>query len=279
MRTMGQTLRSAFQRTFRRQNRRAAVRRGRLEQLPDFESRILGNHRNITVYLPPGYAERPERRYPVLYMQDGQNLFEPERAFAGTHWRLAEAADEAIGDAGAEPAIIVGIDHAGVGRAEEYTPTRDERRKTGGRADDYGRFLVEELKPAIDERFRTIPDRGHTAIGGSSLGGLVSLYLALTRSDVFGRAAVLSPSVWWTDRAILKTVYQFEGEKPRLWVDIGGREGREAMNDARLLRDHLHSKGWTDANFHYHEDRRADHSERAWAARAKMVLEFLFPAE
>ena len=275
---MGQTLRSTFQRTVRR-NRRAALRRGSLEVLSDFESRVLSNVRNITVYLPPGYAEHEELRYPVLYMQDGQNLFQPERAFAGTHWRLAEAADEAIADRGAEPAIIVGVDHAGVGRIDEYTPTHDKRRKAGGRAAQYARFLIEELKPAIDAQFRTIADRAHTAVGGSSLGGLVSLYLVLTRADVFGRAAVLSPSVWWDNRAILKVVDSFQGDRPRLWVDIGGREGREALSDARLLRDRLQAIGWTDANFHYHEDRRADHSERAWAARAKMVLEFLFPAE
>lgn len=279
MHTMGQTLRSAFQRTVRRRNRRAAVRRGSLEVLPDFQSQVLGNQRNITVYLPPGYAEHQERRYPVLYMQDGQNLFQPERAFAGNHWRLAEAADEAIADRGAEPAIIVGVDHAGVGRIDEYTPTFDKRRKAGGRASGYASFLIEELKPAIDAQFRTIADRTHTAVGGSSLGGLVSLYLVLTQADHFGRAAVLSPSVWWDNRAILALVDRFQGDRPRLWVDIGGREGREAMNDARLLYDQLQMNGWSEASLHYHEDRRADHSEQAWAARAKMVLEFLFPAE
>lgn len=280
MRTMGETLRSAFQRTFRRQNRRTAVRNGRLERLPSFESAILGNRRDVTLYLPPGYAERPERRYPVLYMQDGQNLFDAERAFIpGNHWRLAEAADQAVGGAGAEPAIIVGIDHAGVGRMDEYTPAPDERKKGGGRAADYGRFLIEELKPVIDERYRTLSDRDHTAIGGSSLGGLVSLYLVLTHPEVFGRAAVMSPSVWWNGRAILDTVDAFRGDRPRLWVDIGGREGRDALADARALRDHLRAKGWNESNFRYHEERRADHSERAWAERAKMVLEFLFPAE
>ncbi|MBV9494483.1 MAG: alpha/beta hydrolase [Acidobacteria bacterium] len=277
---MTQTLRSAFQRTFRRENRRSSVRRGRLERIQGFHSEILGNERDLTIYLPPGYDEHPEKRYPVLYMQDGQNLFDPERAFVpGNHWQLAESADAAIGGAEADAVIIVGIDHANAGRMDEYTPTRCDVKKGGGRANDYGRMLVEELKPMIDERFRTRADREHTAIGGSSLGGLVSLHLALTRPDVFGRAAVMSPSVWWDERTILGCVDQFGGEKPLIWVDIGGREGKEALNDARALRDRLLAKGWSAANFRFHEDRRADHSERAWAGRAKTVLEFLFPPE
>jgi predicted alpha/beta superfamily hydrolase len=280
MKSMAQTLRSAFQRTFRRENRRASLRRGRLERIPGFESQILGNARDLTIYLPPGYDEREERRYPVLYMQDGQNLFDPERAFVpGNHWHLAESADEAIGGADADAVIIVGIDHAGTARIDEYTPTRSEAKKGGGKAADYGRMLVEELKPMIDARFHTRADREHTAIGGSSLGGLVSLFLVLTRPDVFGRAAVMSPSVWWDNRAILGFVDQFQGDKPLIWVDIGGREGKEALTDARALRDRLLAKGWNQSNFRFHEDRRADHSERAWAARARTVLEFLFPPE
>lgn len=277
MADMAKALRAAFQRAFKLENRRAAVRPGRLEHIDDFESAILGGKRHITVYLPAGYDEREDRRYPVLYMHDGQNLFDAERAFIpGQHWRLGDAANEAVGARAAEPMIIVGIDNAGAARIDDYTPTRDEKRNAGGRAEEHARMLIEELKPMIDGRFRTRPD--DAAIGGSSLGGLVSLYLALKHADVFNRAAILSPSVWWNGRSILGDVERFEGRRPRLWLDIGGREGREALDDARVLRDRLRAKGWQDdADFRYYEDRRGDHSERAWAGRARMMLEFLFP--
>ncbi len=275
---MSETLRATFRRVLRLENRRTAIRPGRLERIDQFESKILGNSRHVTVYLPAGYGEKDDRHYPVLYMQDGQNLFDAERAFVpGQHWRLQEAADLAIGERTASPMIIVGVDHAGVGRLEEYTPVRDAKHNGGGRANDYARFIAEELKPAIDARFRTLPDPANTAISGSSLGGLMSLHAIFTRPDLFGRAAAMSPSVWWGDRAILQTVDDYDGPPPHLWVDIGGREGLEALRDARALRDRIAKKGWTDETFEYYEDRRADHSERAWAKRVRLVLEFLFP--
>src|SRR5688572_12904058 len=281
MREISETLRSTFRRALRLENRRAAVRPGRLEHIPSFESRILGNSRDVTVYLPAGYDERGEQRYPVLYMHDGQNLFEPGRSFIpGQHWRLREAADDAIGNRTAAAMLIVGIDNAGATRIDEYTPTADPKKGGGGKAEDHARMLIEELKPVIDSRFRTRRDAASTGIGGSSLGGLSALYVALSHPDVFKRAAVMSPSVWWDNRVILKEVEAFGNrERPRIWLDIGGREGAEALSDARLLREKMASNGWTSSNFYFQEDRRADHSERAWAGRARPMLEFLFPPE
>lgn len=279
MREMSETLRQTFRRVLRLENRRTAIRPGRLEHIDEFESATFGNKRHVTIYLPAGYDEHPEQRYPVLYMQDGQNLFEGHRAFVpGQHWRLGEAADAAFGERTAAPMIIVGVDHAGPARADEYTPVRSEKHGGGGRADDYAKLLIEELKPVIDERFRTLGDRENTLVGGSSLGGLISLHLALKRPDVFGAAAVMSPSVWWGDREVLKSVDGFGGDvRPRLWVDTGGREGMEALVDARTLNDRLRSNGWNDENLRYFEDRRADHSERAWSKRVRQVLEYLSP--
>lgn len=280
MRTMSETLRSAFDRVTRRENRRAAVRRGTTQRIENFESKILGNTRNLTIYLPPGYEERAERRYPVLYMQDGQNLFDPALAFGGNPWRIGEAADEVIGNRGAHPMIIVGVDNTGTARIDEYTPTRDESKGGGGRADEYGRMLVEEIKPVIDAAFHTLPDAHDTAIGGSSLGGLASLYLALRLPDMFRRVAAISPSAWWDGRMILAEVDRFKGgERPRIWLDIGGREGREALVDVRTLDYRLRANGWNDRNYHYHEEKRGNHSERAWAFRAPLMLEFLFRPE
>lgn len=277
---MTETLRSTFHRVFRLENRRHSARYGKLDKIHGFTSNILGgNPREVTVYLPPAYDDRPDVRYPVLYMADGQNLFEPERAFVpGQHWRLREAADAAIAERRARSMIIVGVDHAGADRINEYTPTHDEAKHGGGRASEYAQMLVEELKPLIDGKYRTLPDRANTAAGGSSLGGLISLYLGLRRPDVFGAIAAMSPSVWWDQRAIVKDVDEFAAEqRPRIWLDIGGREGSEALGDARMLRDHLQARGWREPAFRFYEDRRADHSERAWAKRARTVLEFLFP--
>jgi predicted alpha/beta superfamily hydrolase len=134
------------------------------------------------------------------------------------------------------------------------------------------------VKPLIDSKYRTRSGQADTAVGGSSLGGLVTLYLAFQHPDVFGRAAVMSPSVWWNSRSILKKVEAFDRlPRPRIWLDIGGREGTEALKDARELRDKLRQRGWADTDLHFQEDRRGDHSERAWAARARPMLEFLFP--
>ena len=268
MRDMGDTLRETFGRVFRLENRRRTPRGGRLDA---FEA----GQRPVTVYLPPGYDDRQERRYPVLYMMDGQNLFDPGRAFGGNPWRIDTAADRVIGDRAAQPMIIAGVDHAGTGRIDEYTPTRDEKRKAGGGAEKFGSWLIGEVKPAVEQRYRTTDVE---AIGGSSLGGLVSLYLALKNPELFSRAVVMSPSVWWDDRAVLRDVDAFRGPRPRLWVDIGGREGLEALSGARALRDRLTASGWKQGiDLHYEEDRRAEHSERAWARRIGRALEFLFP--
>lgn len=261
-------MRTALRRVFRLENRRATIRNGRRES---FE--IAG--RKATVYLPPGYDEH-DRRYPVLYMHDGQNLFDAERAYIpGQHWRLQEAADAAIGDRAASPMIIVGLDHAGPARIDEYTPTTDPKHAGGGRAHEWAQTLFETIKPEIDRRYRTVANE--TAVGGSSLGGLISLYLALNHPDVVRAAAVMSPSVWWNGRVILNDVDAFDGPHPRLWLDVGGREGEETLRDARELRDRLRAKGWNDQTLRYYEDRRGDHTERAWARRVRLVLEFLFP--
>jgi len=267
MREMRDTLRATFGRVLGLENRRRAQRPGRLEHIDEA--------RKLTIYLPPGY-ERGDARYPVLYMQDGQNLFEPERAFIpGQHWRLGETADNAISERTAQPMIIVGIDHGGDARIEDYTPTRDPSRNAGGGADQYARLLIEEIKPLIDSRYRTIPSE--TGVGGSSLGGLVTLYLGIKHPDVFSKLAVMSPSVWWHNRAILQEVDRFEGPRPRMWLDVGGREGRDTLRDARTLRDRLRAKGWTTGDLAYAEDARGDHSERTWARRVRKVLEFLYP--
>jgi predicted alpha/beta superfamily hydrolase len=242
-----------------------------------FHSEYLPDDRTVTTYLPPGY-ETSSHRYPVLYLHDGQNLFDPAAAFKkGEHWRVSETATALIDAGRIRPLIIVGIDNAGARRLHEYTPTHD-RRRGGGGADAYGQMLMQELKPYIDRQYRTLPDATHTGIGGSSLGGLVSLYLGLKHPHVFGRIAVLSPSVWWDRRAILRHVREARPKPPlRIWVDIGTREGRHHVDNARLLKVGLIKSGWAEGDdLHYEEVVGGIHSEGAWAARLDRVLEFLY---
>jgi predicted alpha/beta superfamily hydrolase len=251
----------------------------RLHKHEDFVSRLVEDHHDLLVYLPPMYETEGERRFPVLYMQDGQNLFDPETSFIkGNYWRMGETADALVGAGAIEPLIIVGIYNAGVKRVDEYTPVEDKR-LGGGHADAYGRMLVEELKPFIDAHYRTLPGAEHC--GGSSLGGLVSLYLGLRYPMIFCGLAVMSPSVWWRNRAILKTVAAL-AEKPalRIWLDIGTKESTRAVPDTRALRDALISKGWRlGEDLAYLEAEGGEHTESAWAQRAGPMLQFLFPAQ
>ena len=251
-----------------------------------FHSRVLNNDRDVIVYLPPGYDANRKAPYSVLYLHDGQNLFDGATSFIpGQEWRVDETAQSLITAGKIEPLIIVGVYNTGAQRINEYTPAEDPKYKAGGKADLYGRMLVEELKPFIDATYRTRPDAEHTGLGGSSLGGLVSLYLGLKYPNVFSRLAVVSPSVWWANKQIVHYTAALT-KKPRLriWLDIGAREGRDAkeaqetLDGARLLRDTLIKEGWINGkDLKYFEAADAEHNERAWAARTASILEFLFP--
>jgi predicted alpha/beta superfamily hydrolase len=251
-----------------------------LRKHPEFTSEFLTEPRDLIVYLPPGYDAEPDRRYPVLYLHDGQNLFEGATAFVpGQDWKVNETAEVLIRDGVIEPLMIVGVYNTGKHRIDEYTPTRDQNRRAGGAADLYGRMLTEELKPFIDRTYRTLPNQANTGLGGSSLGGLVTLYLGLHHPDVFGKLAVLSPAVWWDNRVILKLV-RMTDPKPRLtiWLDSGTGEGGRTVRDARALRDELMRAGWVpSADLQYCEIPEAGHNEAAWASRVRPFLKYLFP--
>lgn len=253
----------------------------RLDRHAAFASRFLERGRDVVVYLPPGYDVERARRYPVFYWHDGQNLFDPETAYVrGQHWRLGEMADMLIAEGRVAPLVMVGVYHTGHGRVHEYTPTKDPRLGGGlGRA--YGRMLVEELKPFIDRTYRTDPRRESTGLGGSSLGALSTLYLGLRHPDVFSRLAVMSPSVWWGRRAILRYVARVRPRpSTRIWLDMGTAESRTGLADARRLRDALVAAGWReDVDLAYREVEGGGHTEAAWAERVGDVLQFLFPGD
>src|SRR4051812_7718100 len=170
---------------------------GTVRVLEQVASPELGNQRDILVYLPSGYDD-DQQRYPVLYMHDGQNLFDEATSYT-REWQVDETM-EALSRAG-YPAIVVGIPNLGEQRIEEYSPF-DDPKHGKGKGQAYLGFIVETLKPLIDQQFRTLPDRLHTGIMGSSMGGLISLYAFFQHHEIFGFAGVMSPSLWFAGRAI-----------------------------------------------------------------------------
>jgi predicted alpha/beta superfamily hydrolase len=244
-----------------------------------FRSRFLEPLRTLVVFVPPGYERNLQKRYPVLYMHDGQNLFDPTTAFGGNEWRLDDTAEELIEHGAIEPLIIVGIYNTGEQRIHEYTPTADPK-LGGGKADLYGRMLVEEVKPFIEKTYRAVQGAENTGLGGSSLGGLVTLHLGLKYPDVFGKLAVLSPSVWWDNKVILREIEQLPAKPPlKIWLDMGTAEGGMSLEDTEMLRDAMRAKGWSVGNdLAYSEIEGATHSEKSWAERVGPFLQFLFPA-
>ena len=254
----------------------------RVRKHTDFRSRILRANRDVTVYVPPGYENDEQRRYPLLILQDGQNLFDPETSFIpGRTWRIAETADEVIGEGAVEPLLIAGVANAGERRLAEYTPSRDWK-MGGGDAGKYGEMLTRELLPFLQAEYRVRSGQEHTGIGGSSLGGLVSLWLGLRYRELFGRLAVLSPSVWWNHRYIVSYVNEVApdpGRRPRIWLDVGDAEGRRTLGDAELLAARLTTRGWRDGkDLHFERVAGGTHDEGAWAERVGPMLRFLFPA-
>ena len=186
--------------------------------------------RTIRVWLPPGYSAG-DARYPVLYMHDGQNLFDAATSAFGVEWQVDETLTRLIEAKTIPPIVVVGIDNAGAARIDEYTVTQDKGR--GGAGDAYERFVVDLVKPHVDARFRTKADRANTFVGGSSLGGLISLDIIHRFPDLFGGAIALSPSLWWFDESLTK---DFERTPLRdgahVSIEMGRREGDDV--NARL---------------------------------------------
>jgi predicted alpha/beta superfamily hydrolase len=243
----------------------------------------LNNDRSLIVYLPPGYAGGSER-YPVLYMHDGQNLFDARTSFAGVEWGVDETAERLIQAGQLRRLIIVGIFN-NADRMGEYTPFKEGER--GGEGDAYLAFIVETVKPFIDRTYRTQPGRDTTAIAGSSLGGLISLYAAYKYPDVFGAAGVVSPALGWANQAVPEYVRTHKPtQAPRIWLDMGTEEWPEgkaadgtplALEWCRALVKTFADQGMrAERDFHYDEVAGAKHNEAAWAQRCDRLLLFLF---
>jgi enterochelin esterase-like enzyme len=253
------------------------VSAGQLRKHEKFRSRVLRNNRDLIVYVPPGYDEQPWRRFPVLYLQDGQNLFDRATSFAGVDWNVQGAADGLIRAGSLEPLIVVGVYNAGKARVNEYTPAKVPK-LGGGKAGRYARFVLEEVMPFISTEYRTLSGPANTGIGGSSLGGLISLYLGMNFPKTFGKVAALSPSVWWNQRAIVRSVSSLD-PRPSIWLDAGTKEGPRTVPDVELFRDALLRTGWRlGETLHYERVEGGEHNEASWARRVGRVLQFLYPS-
>jgi len=244
---------------------------GTLEVIRDVSSSALGNTRDVLVYVPSSYA-KGDKPFPVIYMHDGQNLFDPATSFAG-EWGVDEALAKAPKKA--RRAIVVGLPNMGIDRIREYSPFIDAR-NGGGAGDAYLDWILGTVKPLIDSRYRTQSDREGTGIVGSSLGGLISLYAFFRAPQAFGFTGVMSPALWFADGAIFRFVEASTYVRGRVYLDVGTREGAGTLLLARRMRDLLQTKGYrTGKDFKWVEESGGMHNEMAWGRRLKKALPFL----
>jgi predicted alpha/beta superfamily hydrolase len=232
--------------------------------------------RRIWVYLPPGY-DAGELRYPVLYMHDGQNLFDPETSFCGD-WGVGESLDALYREKKTEGVIVVGIDNGGEERWNEYSPWGGPGGEGRGSGDKYARFIVDDLKPLVDKKFRTLPGREHTGIAGSSLGGTISFYISLKYPGVFSKAGLFSPSFWFARVEAVDLVKKARVKQDlRVYMDVGTEEGdrkEEYLEDARLMTCVFSDEKKIEQRFVVDEG--GIHNEKAWARRFPAAFLWLF---
>ncbi|MCA9757964.1 MAG: alpha/beta hydrolase [Candidatus Eisenbacteria bacterium] len=234
--------------------------------------------RDVLVYLPPTYHDDTDARFPVLYLNDGWSMFAGVDGDASVQPLLGAMLDDLIRRGEVEPLIVVGVAAPPNARMMDYTWVQHfEGTRTN--ADGYHRFLAEELKPFIDQHYRTLPDREHTGIAGASLGGLVSLHFGLQPDGEFGRVAAMSPSVWWADETMTQWTRTAEKSNTKVWLDMGTNEGNDrAIGGARRLRDALQERGWeVGEDLSYLEVEGGVHTRDAFLARFDEVARFLYP--
>lgn len=232
----------------------------------------LNRSRRILIYLPYSYFSS-EKRYPVLYMHDGQNLFDVKTSFSG-EWEVDETLNRLI-ENGFPEVIVVGIDNGGGERLNEYTPYPNPQ-YGGGQGDAYVRFIAETLKPYIDENYRTMPGARQTGIMGSSLGGLISMYGQITQADVFGKGGVLSPSFWWSDQIYFQASQIDPGKKQIFYLLASARESDSMRGQMEAMYNTLRSAGVAEENIRLRITEDGAHSEWYWARELPAALTWLF---
>ena len=254
-------------------------------RLHEFQSHIFGNRRMLRVWLPPEYDDPVNllRYYPVFYLNDGQNLFDRGSAYTGVEWQVDETADRLIREKAIPPMILVGIDNAQKDRPKEYLSYRSlnppQLRPQGKRYPD---FLINEVMPFLYERYRIGRGPENTGLGGSSLGAIISLYTVMDRPGVFGRLLLESPSLFISNRQLLKHSLAVRQWPEKIFLAIGTREtgneerDKEIVDDVRELEHILRRAGLGEERLLMKIDEGATHSEGDWARRFPGALKFLF---
>ena len=244
----------------------------------------LNTVRRLTVWMPPRARARRAGPYPVLYLNDGQNLFDPARAFAGNTWRVAETATRLVRTRRVPPMIIVGIDHGGVRRNREYLPVEDALNPTAkdplGR--EYAEFVTREVMPFIARHYPIARGASNTGFGGSSYGAIAALNTAMTKPGVFGKLLVESPSLYVGGEYLLGRASHIQRWPGRIYLGVGTSETRNAERNEETvahvlkLESILREAGLGARRLHVIVEEGATHSEGAWAGRLPAALEFLF---
>ena len=247
----------------------------------DFYIPQLERKRTIRLYLPPDY-DNSEERYPVLYMHDGQNLFDNSTSFAG-EWQVDETLERLYHQHIMNGVIVVGIDNHPTKRLDEYSPWYNEEYKSGGEGAKYVEFIVETLKPWIDSHYRTKVEAEHTGIAGSSMGGLISLYAGSRYPQVFSRLGIFSPAFWFAKDELLEYLIKYPLLKSnRVYIDVGTAEGNTPkqraayLNDAKDIYKFLGKSGMPENNIRMDIAEGAGHNETAWAKRFPDAIRWLW---
>ena len=235
-----------------------ATKSANVETIDDFYMPQLNRTRRIWVYLPPNYSFTNEH-YPVIYMHDGQNLFDDATAFAG-EWEVDESLDE-IYEQTENGFIVIGINNGGEKRIAEYAPW-ENKEYGGGEGDLYGQFLVERLKPYIDENYRTLVGPENTTIIGSSLGGLISMYVGLKYPKVYGKIGALSPAFWFNPEIFNFIDTVTTSTDIKVYLSAGGGEPGSVESNMNKVGNLLADKGLKHVNLVVHPNQK--HNEAYW---------------
>ncbi len=251
---------------------------GNVTIIEDFPIPELNRTRDIWIYLPPNYEDSAKCHFPVLYMHDGQNLFDAATSANG-EWGIDETLENLFEENQTEGVIVVGIENVGTLRVDEYIPWEFDLdgEMVGGEGDEYVDFMVNTLKPYIDANYRTRADRENTGIGGSSLGGLISLYAAMKYQGTFGKVCAMSSSFWVADNAMLTYLDSITKEFDALiYLDMGQLEGQDAVDDMEDVYNKLSQMGYTQDQLNKVIDADGQHSETFWRERFPAAFLWLY---
>lgn len=254
-------------------------------------SKIFGNTRTVRVLVPPGYGapENAAVKYPVLYMLDGQNLFDAcLSGVSQAEWGVDETVYRLVREKKIRPLIVVGVDHAGKERGHEYLPYRDFIQEASSRepiGKQFPDFLTNEVMPLVDGAYRTLQGHAHTGVGGSSYGAIAALYSMLAKPNHFGFGLIESPTFWIGMGQLVRDTSPLTAWPVRVFFGLGGREIGEPALDAKSLalfrqvEANFRAAGYDDRSIKVEVNADARHTEAAWAQRLPSALTFLFERE